>query len=174
MSSRQQRVMVQPIVRVFSFDLTGSDTHILQNVIFKNLQQVRQCQFVDYTPTELPITENESRNLAVRQYRDENRGPNHCSCNIVLEVQRLINAIQGFDEFMNLVIDEAAEVFVKESKPRRELGAPPSVLSGSSLVNLVPCFQVESSSKETILLSFSRSRNADGHLYNPLLSDPAV
>jgi hypothetical protein len=29
---------------------------------------------------------------------------------------------QGFDEFMNVVIDEAAEVYVKESKPRRELG----------------------------------------------------
>lgn len=31
--------------------------------------------------------------------------------------------LQGFDEFMNLVIDEAAEVFVKDAKPRRELGA---------------------------------------------------
>jgi len=30
---------------------------------------------------------------------------------------------QGFDEFMNVVIDEAAEVFVKDAKPRRELGA---------------------------------------------------
>lgn len=30
--------------------------------------------------------------------------------------------LQGFDEFMNVVIDEAAEVYVKESKPRRELG----------------------------------------------------
>jgi hypothetical protein len=29
---------------------------------------------------------------------------------------------QGFDEFMNLVIDEAAEVYVKEAKPRKELG----------------------------------------------------
>jgi len=29
---------------------------------------------------------------------------------------------QGFDEFMNLVIDEAAEVYVKDAKPRRELG----------------------------------------------------
>lgn len=29
---------------------------------------------------------------------------------------------QGFDEFMNVVIDEAAEVFVKDAKPRRELG----------------------------------------------------
>ena len=29
---------------------------------------------------------------------------------------------QGFDEFMNIVLDEAAEVFVKDAKPRRELG----------------------------------------------------
>ena len=31
-------------------------------------------------------------------------------------------AIQGFDEFMNLVLDDAVEVFVKENKPRKELG----------------------------------------------------
>jgi small nuclear ribonucleoprotein (snRNP)-like protein len=30
---------------------------------------------------------------------------------------------QGFDEFMNLVIDDAAEVYIKEAKPRREIGA---------------------------------------------------
>jgi len=30
---------------------------------------------------------------------------------------------QGFDEFMNVVLDEATEVYVKETKPRRELGA---------------------------------------------------
>ncbi len=29
---------------------------------------------------------------------------------------------QGFDEFMNVVLDEAAEVYVKEVQPRRELG----------------------------------------------------
>lgn len=29
---------------------------------------------------------------------------------------------QGFDEFMNLVIDDAVEVYVKEAKPRKELG----------------------------------------------------
>lgn len=38
-----------------------------------------------------------------------------CSCTL---------SVQGFDEFMNVVIDEAAEVFVKDAKPRRELGAP--------------------------------------------------
>lgn len=35
---------------------------------------------------------------------------------------RIEGRIIGFDEFMNVVMDEAAEVFVKESKPRRELG----------------------------------------------------
>ena len=33
-----------------------------------------------------------------------------------------VRFLQGFDEFMNVVIDEAAEVYVKEVKPRRELG----------------------------------------------------
>ncbi|KAF5336893.1 hypothetical protein D9611_003421 [Ephemerocybe angulata] len=35
---------------------------------------------------------------------------------------RIEGRIIGFDEFMNLVIDEAVEVFVKEAKPKRELG----------------------------------------------------
>ena len=35
---------------------------------------------------------------------------------------RIEGRIIGFDEFMNVVIDEAAEVYVKESKPRRDLG----------------------------------------------------
>ncbi|VDB95436.1 unnamed protein product [Peniophora sp. CBMAI 1063] len=35
---------------------------------------------------------------------------------------RIEGRIIGFDEFMNLVIDEAAEVYIKEAKPRRELG----------------------------------------------------
>ncbi|KAI0318734.1 Sm-like ribonucleoprotein [Amylostereum chailletii] len=35
---------------------------------------------------------------------------------------RIEGRIIGFDEFMNIVIDEAAEVYVKESQPRRELG----------------------------------------------------
>jgi len=29
---------------------------------------------------------------------------------------------QGFDEFMNVVLDQAAEVYVNGTKPRRELG----------------------------------------------------
>jgi len=35
---------------------------------------------------------------------------------------RIEGRIVGFDEFMNVVIDEAAEVYVKGAKPRRELG----------------------------------------------------
>jgi small nuclear ribonucleoprotein E len=30
--------------------------------------------------------------------------------------------MQGFDEFMNVVIDEAEEVYAKDSKPRRSIG----------------------------------------------------
>ena len=29
---------------------------------------------------------------------------------------------QGFDEFMNIVVNDAAEIYVKEAKARRELG----------------------------------------------------
>jgi len=34
-------------------------------------------------------------------------------------------SFQGFDEFMNIVMDEATEVYVKDAKPRRELGTDP-------------------------------------------------
>jgi hypothetical protein len=40
---------------------------------------------------------------------------------------------QGFDEFMNVVIDEATEVYVKEAKPRRELGKQLCLISMSTL-----------------------------------------
>ncbi|KAK0481604.1 hypothetical protein IW261DRAFT_1471524 [Armillaria novae-zelandiae] len=36
---------------------------------------------------------------------------------------RIEGRIIGFDEFMNLVIDDAAEVFVKGAQPRKELGS---------------------------------------------------
>jgi small nuclear ribonucleoprotein E len=35
---------------------------------------------------------------------------------------RIEGRIIGFDEFMNIVIDDAAEVYVKDAKPRREIG----------------------------------------------------
>ncbi|KAI8983395.1 Sm-like ribonucleoprotein [Trametes punicea] len=35
---------------------------------------------------------------------------------------RIEGVIIGFDEFMNVVMDDAAEVYVKDAKPRRELG----------------------------------------------------
>ena len=41
---------------------------------------------------------------------------------------RLLIVPQGFDEFMNLVVDDAVEIYVKEAKPRRELGASISML----------------------------------------------
>jgi len=35
---------------------------------------------------------------------------------------RIEGKIIGFDEFMNIVMDEAVEVYVKDAKPKRELG----------------------------------------------------
>jgi len=31
---------------------------------------------------------------------------------------------QGFDEFMNVVLDQAAEVYLNDRKPRKEIGEP--------------------------------------------------
>jgi hypothetical protein len=58
---------------------------------------------------------------------------------------------------MNLVIDDAAEVFVKEAKPRRELGA----FHHSSLPNTDSehSKQVAFSSKATTLLLYSKHHN---------------
>ena len=36
---------------------------------------------------------------------------------------------QGFDEFMNVVLEDATEVYVKSQKPRREIGSSPSTAS---------------------------------------------
>jgi len=35
---------------------------------------------------------------------------------------RIEGRIIGFDEFMNVVIDDAAEVFLKDAKPRQDIG----------------------------------------------------
>lgn len=35
---------------------------------------------------------------------------------------RLEGRIIGFDEFMNVVLDDASEVYLKEAKPSREIG----------------------------------------------------
>jgi len=35
---------------------------------------------------------------------------------------RIEGRIIGFDEFMNIVIDDAAEVYIHDAKPRKELG----------------------------------------------------
>ncbi|KAJ9101892.1 hypothetical protein QFC21_003232 [Naganishia friedmannii] len=35
---------------------------------------------------------------------------------------RIEGTIIGFDEFMNVVLDDAAEVYVKSAKPRRPVG----------------------------------------------------
>jgi hypothetical protein len=74
MSGRQQRVMVQPIVRkILLFHDTSQFLFLpsWQNVIFKNLQQVHPHRWryhvVRYVLT-LDPPEDEGRNLALRQY----------------------------------------------------------------------------------------------------------
>ncbi|KAI0932681.1 hypothetical protein AcW1_000267 [Taiwanofungus camphoratus] len=114
MSGRQQRVMVQPI-----------------NVIFKNLQQRMKVVIWLYDNIEMRI---EGRIIAMAA-----SARRHC-CTICAPGFYLLDpyrssaldyalgflltclSFQGFDEFMNVVIDEAAEVYVKDAKPRRELG----------------------------------------------------
>ncbi|KAG1908473.1 Sm-like ribonucleoprotein [Suillus fuscotomentosus] len=115
MSGRQQRVLVQPI-----------------NVIFKNLQQRTKVVIWLYDNIEMRI---EGRIIvrALSQFqtflgvearlwqghgtlclRDARRS--------FLFFSLCLNYLEGFDEFMNVVVDEAAEVYVKDAKPRRELG----------------------------------------------------
>jgi len=71
MSSRQQRVLVQPI-----------------NVIFKNLQQRQRISVWLFDNVDM----------------------------------RIEGRIIGFDEFMNVVIDEAEEVYQKDGKQKRSIG----------------------------------------------------
>jgi len=49
---------------------------------------------------------------------------------------RIEGRITGFDEFMNVVLDEAAEVYVKGAKPRRELGR--ILLKGDNITLIQP------------------------------------
>ncbi|KAI5991467.1 hypothetical protein EDD15DRAFT_2275289 [Pisolithus albus] len=49
---------------------------------------------------------------------------------------RIEGRIIGFDEFMNLVMDEAAEVYLKDAKPRRELGR--ILLKGDNITLIQP------------------------------------
>jgi hypothetical protein len=73
-------------------------------------------------------------------------------------------SLQGFDEFMNLVLDEAAEVFVKEAKPRRDIGTPSCCTDLSLFVTslqAVFCWKVTtspSSSKSSELEAPSHAR----------------
>ncbi|KAL4068382.1 hypothetical protein V8B97DRAFT_904164 [Scleroderma yunnanense] len=49
---------------------------------------------------------------------------------------RIEGRIIGFDEFMNVVMDEAVEVYVKDAKPRRELGR--ILLKGDNITLIQP------------------------------------
>ncbi|KAG6866268.1 hypothetical protein C0991_006855 [Blastosporella zonata] len=77
------------------------------NVIFKNLQQKTKVSIWLYDNIEMRI---EGRIIVQSLRPISTRAP-------FAEF-----SLQGFDEFMNVVIDDAAEVYVKDAKPRRELG----------------------------------------------------
>ncbi|THH01521.1 hypothetical protein EW026_g1199 [Hermanssonia centrifuga] len=123
MSGRQQRVMVQPI-----------------NVIFKNLQQKTKVVIWLYDNIEMriegriivrvpyPIATHlgvEFQNEGVGDLSDAIHGRYMLPCPVISVVfcdSRCDILLIGFDEFMNVVVDEATEVYVKDAKPRRELG----------------------------------------------------
>ena len=62
--------------------------------------------------------------LVVWSWQDENRRHYNCESTFRLLYKKYLcvnNNMQGFDEFMNLVMDDAEEVYVKEKK-RRQVG----------------------------------------------------
>ncbi|KAH9921441.1 uncharacterized protein B0H18DRAFT_1121407 [Fomitopsis serialis] len=141
MSGRQQRVMVQPI-----------------NVIFKNLHS--KVVIWLYDNIEMRI---EGESLCVFGTTSLNppcvKRRNQGGVDLLLALRfrtaaaLLVNHIRvppGFDEFMNVVVDEAAEVYVKDAKPRRDLGrillkGITSLYSTSGIVTL--CAWIDAVSK---------------------------
>jgi len=105
------------------------------NVIFKNLQQRQKVVVWLYDNIEMRIegkiiatfARPTRRTCHIRAFSRSFRAlfptlpllPHCCNRSRLLT---LCSLLQGFDEFMNLVIDDAAEVFVKDAKPRREIG----------------------------------------------------
>ncbi|CAD6897791.1 unnamed protein product [Tilletia controversa] len=85
MSSRQSRVMVQPI-----------------NIIFKYLQNQTRVSLWLYDNVDF----------------------------------RIEGKISGFDEFMNVVLSEAEEVWAKQETPRRDLGR--IMLKGDTITMIQP------------------------------------
>ena len=62
--------------------------------------------------------------MAIWPWEDAYRRYHHCKWPIVFNINALsvvVYALQGFDEFMNLTMDDAEEVYVKENK-RRQVG----------------------------------------------------
>ncbi|KAH9927506.1 Sm-like ribonucleoprotein [Epithele typhae] len=112
MSGRQQRVMVQPI-----------------NVIFKNLQQRTKVVIWLYDNIEMriegtiiAIASSLHMILLAMVFHALSSFHDPFFLHPDFEIVANPNCFQGFDEFMNIVIDDAAEVFVKDAQPRRELG----------------------------------------------------
>lgn len=121
MASRQQRVMVQPIVGLV-WNISESRSLIfIQNVIFKNLQQASVSNFCLHTS----LTTLQKTKVVIWLYDNiEMRIEGKIIvCSQLTHVATCSQVSeQGFDEFMNIVVDDAAEIYVKEAKPRRELG----------------------------------------------------
>jgi len=84
---------------------------LLQNLIFRFLQSKQRVQVWLYENTELRI---EGR-IIVRSPFAHRAG----AASLTLQPPR---AAQGFDEYMNLVLDDAEEVLLKK-KGRKHLGA---------------------------------------------------
>ena len=167
MSGRQQRVMVQPIVRSVYFVVTPIlITHPSAECYFQKssasaLQTTPSCTLmtlsIQRTKVVIWLYDNIEMRIEGRitvrdklgtQHRVErvsshSRGhTNSFSFDSIFEWPTCVyldllfplfsqffrtwlliyQPNQGFDEFMNVVLDEAAEVYVKEAQPRRELG----------------------------------------------------
>ncbi|KAG9103849.1 mRNA splicing protein sme1 [Ceratobasidium sp. 370] len=90
------------------------------NVIFRNLQQKTKVIIWLYDNVEMRI---HGRIIASPDTPAPSRFANYAN-------------IQGFDEFMNVVVDEAEEVYAKDSKPRRSIGR--ILLKGDNITLIQP------------------------------------
>ncbi len=84
MSGRQQRVMVQPIVRNTGFVATlilifSSLGRMLFSKIFNRCALAHSTFTYLFYFLTIYLSEDEGRHLALRQYRNADRGPNYCT-----------------------------------------------------------------------------------------------
>ncbi|KAL1927797.1 hypothetical protein VTP01DRAFT_3618 [Rhizomucor pusillus] len=98
MSSKVQKIMVQPINLIFRY---------LQNVSEPRLKSTRNIRSRSSLPT---------FSYNFRKHECKSGCSTRQTCGSKAE------SLQGFDEFMNLVMDEAEEVTVKPEPSRKSLG----------------------------------------------------